>query len=303
MKPKAGTSSRIPLFLKDKISLFYLLAFFPLLLILYYNVWSLVIALYGFLFLVLKNQKLRSIKEATALSRILGLAAIIGSFFLQNALRLAVPTAAFYGGANYFIFLFGLFLVFFELSGLKEAFTPLFFIAAATSSYVVASWLKPYFSPHLYDIASPIVNILRMLGVNATLNNLGSIPLISLRSLSGNIVRAYFVYECIGVFSTLVFSIILVVVLIEDPSGWRAKLLASAIGVLGTFALNIVRITIILLTDYFYGAEAGATVHYIIGYALFSAWLAFFLFIYSKRKAVHAKIKSFAHRSDLQKHG
>jgi len=77
--------------------------------------------------------------------------------------------------------------------------------------------------------------------------------------------------------------------------------LASVIGVLGTFTLNIVRITIILLTDYFYGAEAGANVHYILGYALFSAWLVFFLYVYSKRKAIQVKIQSLLQKSNLPK--
>jgi len=46
------------------------------------------------------------------------------------------------------------------------------------------------------------------------------------------------------------------------------------------------------LVDYFYGAEVGASVHYVIGYALFSAWLACFFYIYSKRQTPHAKIVS-----------
>jgi hypothetical protein len=64
------------------------------------------------------------------------------------------------------------------------------------------------------------------------------------------------------------------------------------VGVLGTFAINIVRIIIIFLTDYFYGAEAGANVHYVIGYTLFSAWLAIFLFAFSKRKTIQMKIQT-----------
>jgi len=287
--------------LKDKVNLFYLLASAPLLLILYYDAWILVVAFYGFIFLLLKSQKLRSFKEAIFFQRIFGLVAIIGSFFVYYSLVSVVPGTAFYGSANYIVFLFGLFLVFFDLSALKEAFTPLFFIAAATSSSLVAVWLKPYFSPYLDDIAYLIVNVLRVLGVNADLSYSSSIPVLEFTSLPGNFVVTSLAYECLGVFSALVFSIILVIVLVEDPSDWKVKLLASIIGVIGTFALNIVRVTIILLTDYFYGAEAGATVHYIIGYALFSAWLVFFLILYSKRETIKVKIQSFWQKSNLPK--
>lgn len=299
MKPNTSLFSQVLSPFREKINLFYFSAFFPLLLILYYNAWNLVIAFYGFVFLLLKSQKLRSARDAKLSQRILGLVVMVSSFFIHYALILVIPTAGLYGAANYIIFLVGLFLVFFETSALQEAFTPLFLIAAATSSYFAAAWLKPYVSPYLDDIAYLIVNILRPLGVNASFYNSGNAPIIGFTSLSGNLVLTSFVYECVGVFSALVFSIILVIVLFEDPSGWKVKLLAAFIGVSGTFALNVIRVTIIMLTDYFYGAEAGATIHYIIGYALFSAWLIFFLYIYSKRKTIQMKIQSFSRKPKI----
>jgi len=302
-----SNTSRFPLVLtslKDKVNLFYFLAFTPLLLILYYNAWTFVIGFYGFVFLLLKSQKLHFVKEANFFQRIFGLVVIIGSFFIYYALVLLVPQAGFYGGANYIVFLFGLFLVFFDLSALKQAFTPLFFIAAATSSSLVAASLAPYVSPYLDDIATLIVNILRILGMNAnlydpTLFGYSNIPIIGFTTLSGQPVFTSFVYECVGIFSGIVFSIILVIVLFEDPSSWKTRLFASVIGVLGTFALNIVRVTIIYVTDYFYGAEAGANVHYVIGYALFSVWLAFFLYVYSKRRTIQMKIHPPQLKSNL----
>jgi len=285
--------------LRNRVNLFYLLAFAPLLLILYYNVWSLVMAFYGFIFLLMKSQKLRSFKEPKTLQRSLGFITVICSFFVYYLLVRIVPKAGFYGTTNYTVFLLGLFLVFFETSALKESFTPLFLIAATTASSSVAARLEPLFSPYLDDIAYLLVNILRTLGVNANLYFVYSVPIIRLTSLAGTTVGMSFVYECVGVFSTLVFSIILVIVLIEDPSSWKVKLLAAAVGVLGTFAINIVRVTIVLLTDYLYGAEAGANVHYIIGYALFSAWLAIFMFTYSKRQTLRIKIQSLLPRHNL----
>jgi len=283
--------------LKSKLNLFYFLSFIPLLLIYYYDLWILVVAFYGFIFLLLKSQKLQSAKDPQLSQRILGLILILGSFFVYYAMAPVIRTSGFYGVHNYLVFLLGLFLAFFDKSALREAFTPLFFMAAATSSSIVADWLKPYLSPYLDDIAYLIVNTVNRFGLNASIYHSDSATNISFRALSGNYVYASFAYECIGIFSALVFSIILIVVLVEDPSSWKVRLTASAIGVIGTFTLNIGRVTIILLTDYFYGAEAGANVHYVIGYALFSAWLIFFLYMYSKRMSIQTRIQSLWRRS------
>ncbi len=92
-----------------------------------------------------------------------------------------------------------------------------------------------------------------------------------------------------GIYSVLVFSIILVVILLEEPSSFRVKLAYSIVGLSGTLALNILRVIVIFLADYFYGAEVGSTIHYIIGYALFSTWLAGFFYIYAKRHTLSTK--------------
>lgn len=272
---------------------FYILAFIPLLLILYYSPLSVIIPFYGLLLLVLKYQKLLDVKEANSIQKILGSIVAVSSFFVYYGIVLVFSRASFYSATNYAVYLLGLFLIFFKFSALKEAFSPLFLIVAATSSTFIAAWLKPFLSPFANDFANIIVIILRTLGVDANISYFSNMSILNFLSLSGKVVRGAFVYECMGVYSALVFSIILVVILFEDPGRLKVKLAYSIVGLLGTFALNILRVTIIFLADYFYGAEVGATVHYVIGYALFSAWLVCFFYIYSKRQTFHAKIASF----------
>lgn len=282
-------------FFGDRLNLFYALASVPLALITYFYIewpFSMVVPIFGFIILILKKRKLSLLSEAGALSKTFGLLFIVGSFFVYYGLVLFFPSVAYYGSANYAVYLLGLFLVFFEFSALKEAFTPLFLIVASTSSAFVAALLKPFLSPFANDFAHVIVNILGALGINARAHIYSGIPVITFESLSGRVISSAFIYECIGVYSALVFSIILVVILFEDPSGWRAKLTYAIAGLLGTFALNILRVTIIFLADYFYGAEVGGTIHYVIGYALFSTWLGIFFYAHSKRQVLHAKITS-----------
>jgi len=278
---------------RNRANLFYIFVFAPLLLVFYYSPLSVIIPFYGFLILFLKYQKLLDVKEANSIQKILGSIVAVGSFFVYYGVVLVYPNASFYSVANYAVYLLGLFLIFFEFSALKEAFSPLFLIVATPSSTFIAAWLKPFLSPFVNDFANIIVIILRTLGVDVNISYFSNISILTIPSLPGKVVQMAFVYECIGVYSALVFSIILIVILFEDPSSLKVKLVYSIVGLLGTFASNILRVTTIFLADYFYGAEVGATVHYMIGYALFSTWLASFFYIYSKRQTFHAKITSF----------
>jgi len=292
MKSDEAMSSRVLSLLRDRIKLFYLLTLAPFPLIFYYNPLSVITPVYGFLLLLLKNRILLQFKETNMVQRILGLLVVAGSFFVYYLRVLVYPVETFYTVANYAVYLLGLFLIFFELSALKEALAPLFLILAAPASALMAASLKPFLSPFANDFAHIIVNVLRALGVDANVYSY-NIPVIRFLSPSGRMISGAFVYECMGVYSTLVFSIILVVILLEDPSGLKTKLAYSMVGLIGILALNILRVTMIFVADYFYGAEVGGTVHYIIGYALFTTWLACFLYIYSKRQTLYRKIKSF----------
>jgi len=278
--------------LSDRTNLFYILSFIPLLVIFAFTPLGVVIPFYGFLLLVLKQQKLREVKESRLFQKILGTVFAVGSFFIYYALVILFPSIPFYEAANYAVYILGLFLVFFEFSALKEAFAPLFLIVAATSSSLISAWLKPLIEPFTSNVAHILVGILTILGINAYAYDQIIPPTVTFVSLSGRTVLTSFAYECLGVYSALVFSIILVVILFEDPSGWKVRSAYAIVGFVGTFALNIVRVTAIYVTDYFYGEEAGAVVHYVIGYTLFSVWLVFFFYMYSKRQTLNTKIRS-----------
>jgi len=299
MKQDSLLLPRIHSYLKNKVNLLYILAFVPLVIIFFYSPMSVIIPVYGFILLYFKNQKLHIFKSADFIQEIVGLVFIISSFFVYCVLGRVFPDMGFYGGANYFVYLFGLFLVFFELSALKEAFAPLFLIAAAISTSQIELFLKPYLAPYSNDFAHLIAGILNTLGIHASISPSSDLAILSFHSIQG--ITGAFVYECIGVYSALTFSIILVVVLFEDQGDLKAKLPFAVVGVLGTFILNIGRVTGIFVTDYFYGAEVGGKVHYVIGYILFSAWIVCFLYLYSKRQTVSAKIQSFWQEAILHK--
>ena len=274
----------------NKLNSFYFSAFLPLLLVAYsYIEWpfSMVFSVYGFMLLLIKKNSLSPSRGACSFQRVLGLLVVLASFFLYYALAPFFKSPAFYGGVNYAVYIFGLFLIFFEFSALREAFTPIFLIVAASSASLVSLWLKHYFSWCIPYVMSLIVAILNVLGVSATISN----PYVIVLHTARGPLHLGFPWGCIGVSSMLIFSIILVVTLFEESASPRTKLLWAVAGVFGMFVVNVIRVVIIFLTDYFYGSDVGAKVHYFIGYVLFLLWLVIFFYVFSKRQVLSERVR------------
>ena len=83
-----------------------------------------------------------------------GVTIVLGSFFVYYPLVSLFPRASFYNIANYATFILGLFLTFFEISALKQAFIPLFLIVAATLNYLLFDGLEPLLSPYINHFIS-----------------------------------------------------------------------------------------------------------------------------------------------------
>jgi len=98
---------------------------------------------------------------------------------------------------------------------------------------------------------------------------------------------------CIGIYSFLIFAIVIVVTMMEDPGSLRTKLLWSVAGIIGTFCVNIVRVSLIFVVIYYFGYKDWRKIHTNIGYILFIAWIAFFFLIFSKSQAILSKLQKF----------
>lgn len=274
----------------NKSKAFYTAAFLPFILITYsYAAWpfDIAIPLYGFILLIIKEPKLFSQKPATNRQKPFGLLLMLASLFLYFVLVPFFPDATFYGVANYSVYIIGLFLLFFSFHALREAFTPLFLIIGTTSVALASALVEPILTPYIPNLVSLIVAIVRFLGIKADVNY-WYYPVITIQTPRGSVALG-FIWGCVGFASTLLFSIILVVVLFEESGSLKTKALWSISGLLAMFFLNIFRAVMILVTDYFFGYEAGAQVHYFVGYAIFVIWVSLFLFLFSWRQAKRQK--------------
>jgi exosortase/archaeosortase family protein len=284
--------------LRSRINLFYLLAFAPLLLIAYYkqvsgvSILGALIPFYGFLLIFFKKDKLSQFPHAEGVQRFLGLFALLASFFVYYVMIRFY--SVFYGaGAGFYaVYVVGLFLVFFSLSALKEAFSAVFLVVAGGSSFYVSQWLKYYMEPSVPYFVRVMVVVLRVLGIPATVHN----PYTIMLDTSRGPVPVLFEAGCIGIQSFLVFSVIIVVTMIEESASVRTKLLWSFAGVVGTFIVNIIRVSLIAAVIYYFGYANWGEIHSWIGYALFLLWLGLFFIMFSKREAVRNKIQAFRKR-------
>jgi exosortase/archaeosortase family protein len=292
----------ISFFLRDRLNLFYLLAFAPLTAVAYFSIIRAVIPMYAFVLLLLKKDRLSSFGKPGIVQTTLGVLILVTSLFTYFVL---IPLFSFtytivdpYGIANYVLHLLGLFLVFFSLQALREAFSPLFLIIATTSSFFISESLAPALSPILIPFFMHVIDaLLKILGYNITTNY--SMRTMTLQTWRGP-VPAIFDWGCVGVYSTLVFTIILIVILFEEKSILRTKILWAVIGVIGTNIVNVIRVLTIFLTDYAFGAEAGAQVHYFVGYVLFITWLVIF-FLFMSRRPLRRQIDSSSKNTSLTK--
>jgi len=282
--------------LKNRLNLFYVLAFAPILPIQYFgyvarrDLFAALIPMYGFLLLLIKKDKLSSFAESRQIPRLIGSILMLTSFFIYYAVALFYPQAQLYGATNYTVYLIGLFLAFYQISALKESFTTLFLIVATASTWYIGEWMELYLEPFVPFFAQIIGSILLILGIPFTFDNPN---IFILRTLNGEIQPLSVVPRCIGIYSFLTFAIIIVVTMMEDPSNLRTKLLWSVAGIIGTFVINIIRVSFIFVGIYFYGFEIWSGIHSVIGYILFILWLAIFFLIFSKRQATLNKFQAF----------
>jgi len=287
--------------MKTKINIFYALAFAPLPLIAYSSYTSgasilgALIPIYGFLLLFIKKDTLSSFPGADKVQRYIGLVAILVGFVTFYLVTAVFSSFAWYGAwtSLYSFYTVGLLLIFFTVPALKESFSAVFLIVAGGSSFYIGEWLEFYMESLVPFFVQIMAFVLLVLSIPATVQNPNSIMLDTPRGQ----VPVAFEAGCIGFESFLVFCVIVVVTMMEERASIKTKLLWSVGGLLGTFIINIIRVSLISVVIYYFGYERWGEIHSWIGYALFLLWLGFFFMLFSAREAIRNKTRAFFSKS------
>ena len=236
----------------------------------------------------MKKDKLAEyISETSCIQKVFGTIIVLGSVFVYYAIAPFFPQADFYGLVNYTLHLIGLFLIFFRVSAFKQGFTAFFLIAASGFTGLTFRWIEIQMSPTVPYYVSLFSSLLTLFGINHRMPDSTSIFLYTPRG----ILPVAFEAGCIGIYSVIIFSIIIALTMIETSTRRRTKLLWSALGLIGLFVLNIIRLFIVIVSMNFYGWDFGQSVHQVIGYVLFLSWLAIFLLLFTERQNILGKIR------------
>ena len=288
------TQQKLQELLKNKPNLFLILAFLPLIplqlyrYLLFNDPLGILVPLYGFVILLMKKDKLsENLTGINRIQRILGAIIAACSFLAYYAIAPIYPSAGFYGVTNYTVYLFGLLLVFFRTPALKQAFSALFLIVASALAGLFLPWIETQITPTVPYYVSIFSAVLRLLAIPHSQRS----PTVILLNRPVEPLLVGFEAGCIGIYSVIIFSIIIIVTMAETPTSRRNKLLWSAMGFASVFVLNIVRLIIVVLSMYYYGWDFGQSVHQVIGYILFLSWLAIYLLIFAKRQTILSRIR------------
>ncbi|UCG45863.1 MAG: exosortase/archaeosortase family protein [Candidatus Bathyarchaeota archaeon] len=282
--------------LKSRLSLFYLLAFLPLVPIEYFSyimgrsVLSVLVPFYGFVLLFLKKDRLGQFSNPGLTQQVIGGASMVAGF-LAYYLALQIRFSNFYevGAAFYAIYIIGLFLAFFALPALKLSISVLFLVVAGGCSFYMGGWLEFYMEPLVPFFVQLMVSVLWVLGIPAFIQT----PTMIMLETSRGFVPVVFEAGCVGIQSFLVFAVIVVITMMEEQASIPTRFLWSVGGVVGMFLMNILRVSMIAAVIYYFGYDRWGEIHSWIGYALFLLWLAVFLTLFSRREGIHARVQAW----------
>ena len=163
-------------------------------------------------------------------------------------------------------------VVSFGFGSLKKFWVPAAFGIVLLAGYQIENYFPNYVA--LQDwLAGVMVTLLNALGIKASANG----HLISMVLPNGKIQLLDIDIDCTGLQGILAFGMVATMAILVDTKLRLRRLLPIlAIGFIGAFLVNIVRLLVIFLTFFFFGVDAGNAMHAYFGYSVFFVWVLAF---------------------------
>jgi len=125
------------------------------------------------------------------------------------------------------------------------------------------------------SLAHFIASTLNLLTINASANG----NLVTIHARDGTFQTLMIDAPCTGIKGMLAYGSLAVLMILDVKASPKRKALCTAIGAIGTFLVNLLRLLTIFLACYFLGIEAAMAVHIYLGYGLFIIWVFLFWFL------------------------
>jgi exosortase/archaeosortase family protein len=181
------------------------------------------------------------------------------------------PSDVGFGLIDMLITFVGVCIAFYGLTGFKHFKLPTAYLVVLIVGYQLESSITEITFLQNY-LANLITSMLNTLGIATSVNG----NLVTIESAGQPLAIDA---NCTGVKGMLAYGSLAVLMILDVKTTNKRKALSTAIGFIGTFLVNILRLLTIFLAVYFFGIDVGMAVHIYLGYSLFIVWVLLFWII------------------------
>lgn len=190
---------------------------------------------------------------------------IIAADYVQN-----IVFGSRFGLIDMLVVFSGIVIMFYGLKSFKLFWVPATYGLVLLLGYQLESVTPNYVA--LQDwMAGAMVSAVQAMGISATASG----HVVTMNSSSGTLLLDV-QSDCTGVQGVLAFGMLSTMAVLDIKTKWSRLVPLLAIGFLGAFLINIVRLFGVFLAFEYLGADVGNSVHVYLGYTLFIAWVMVF---------------------------
>lgn len=182
------------------------------------------------------------------------------------------PSDVGFGLIDMLIAFVGVCIAFYGLRGFKHFKLPTAYLAVLVVGYQLENRITEVAFLQNF-LANLITSMLNTLGISSHVVNGNTVVL---TTIYGKEESAIIDAPCTGIKGMLAYGSLAVLMILDVKTTNKRKALSTAIGFIGTFLVNILRLLTIFLVIYFFGIDAGMAVHIYLGYSLFIVWVFLF---------------------------
>ena len=194
---------------------------------------------------------------------------VIGGDYVANALR-----GSSVGLIDLLVVFLASVLLAFGVRALRSFWVPVAYGAVLLAGYQIEAVLPNYVA--LQDwLAGVMTGAMNALGIGAAVAG----HQVTMTLSDGTAVLLDVSSDCTGLQGILAFGMLSTMALLDTKPRLSRIVPLLAVGFIGAFLINIVRLIVVFLTFEFLGIDAGTTVHVYFGYLIFIVWVMAFWMI------------------------
>ncbi len=172
-----------------------------------------------------------------------------------------------FGLINMIITVGAVMIAFYGFRSARFFLIPLAYLGILVAGYQIESSLPQLTGLEVWE-AGLMANFMNTLGISASVSG----NIVTLAN-SGGFLALEVAAACTGIKGIMAFGTLSSMAVLDIKISAKRLVLVLAVGFVGVFLMDLVRLASIFLTFYYLGIAAGETMHIYLGYSLFIAWV------------------------------